>query len=62
MHTPAQVAAKLNRPQRTIAHVAAEHNIGTKVSQRLRLYTERDVAKLRKVLAKRKPGRPRLDT
>lgn len=59
MLTPADVAKLLERPPRTIAHIAAEHDIGTKVNQRLRLYTERDVAKLRKVMAGRKVGRPR---
>lgn len=62
MLTTTQVAKKLKRPVRTIAHVAAEHGIGITPSSRLRLFSDDDVARLRQVLKERKRGRPRLES
>lgn len=56
MLTTADVADLLNRPVRTINHIAAEHGIGQVVSGRQ--FTEADVSTLRRLLATRKPGRP----
>lgn len=60
MLTTTQVAAKLKRPARTIAHVANEHGIGITPTSRLRLFSDDDVKRLRQVLKDRKRGRPKL--
>lgn len=57
--TTTKVAALLKRSVSNVRARAIEHGIGEAVHDRLRVYSPADVAKLRRIFAERKNGRPR---
>lgn len=56
-HSVAHVAGLLQRSGSTVRHVAVEHQIGTLVNPRMRLFSDADIERLKQVMHDSR-GRP----